>query len=237
MKIGKNTAVDLNAIIQDCLNFVASFQAEEARGKIIEYFGKKERETLEATENSLHLIRITIDELKARRSQACDNAACAPERTRALTRLLYEIAISQSTGEAEVGLIRELTFYLLVAGDQLNFIRRSETLLDSLRQDDLEYRANVFAIGCAQLFIHQPSTAKNTFERLLAAHPDASEAHFGLALTYLKLGDTSHFTRALQLTLELAPELGQIVERLSSLKEFTIADYSREMEALEEQSV
>ena len=151
----------------------------------------------------------------------------------ALTGRLYELAISQSEPNAQKELMQEITFFYLAFGDSENFHKWSEKLFDATGGDASEQRTILFTIGMAQIFIEEPRQAELTFSRLSFIFPDSPESHLGLALTYLKLGKRDEFENAYEQLVMLNPELAAIAYRLSLKDDFTVNDYSLEMERLD----
>lgn len=223
----KNREKDFAAIIAAGLEIKQiNFEPDEARRLLTELFRESPDRAV-----SVPLILKTIDEVKSAIEQAPDGNAAAAETE--LIGEFYQIAVAQTTGAAKDDLTRDLTFYYLAAGLNEEFIYWSDILLNTIQKNNIEYRATLFAIGAAQIFINQWDKAKESFNRLLKDYPDAAEAYFGLALTYLKIGDASHFQNALEFTRRLAPDLGRIIDRLSDKGAFSMNDYMNEMSLLD----
>lgn len=148
---------------------------------------------------------------------------------------LYELAIEQA-GDSEhaLDIIRELTFFLLLGGKSEYFLMWSREWLDRVKDNSSEYRATVFAIGIAQIFTGGIEPAKMTFRRLLKEFSEASEAHFGLALIYLKLKQSRNFQKSYTQLNNSAPELAEIVERLAAKDDFSAEDCWMELEQLDQ---
>lgn len=225
----KNPETKLSGIIAESLEIMRnnSGQEDQTVSLMTELFRSLPGRTVSVT-----LILATIAELKFVTDQEADRDATAATARIELIGKLYQIAIARTTGDARDDLTRDLTFYYLAAGLNEQFIQWSDILLNTIQKNNIEYRATLFAIGAAQIFVNQWDKAKESFDRLLKDYPDAAEAYFGLALTYLKTGDTRHFESALEYTRRRAPDLGRIIDRLSVKGGFSMNDYMLEMNSL-----
>lgn len=222
---------DIAGIIAESLQIKQSRrQPAEMRSLLTELFTESSNQDI-----SMPLITSVIDELRTATDHAMSQDAAAAGRTELIGEL-YQIAIEQAEGAIKEDMTRDLTFFYLAAGLNDDFIQWSDVLLNTIQQNNIEYRATLFAIGAAQMFVNQWEKAKESFNRILKDYPDAAEAYFGLALTYLKLGDTIHFQNALELARRLAPDLGRIIDRLSVKGKFSVNDYMIEMNSLGERN-
>lgn len=216
---------DFAAIIVEGIDIkTQNYDPDKERSLLTELFR-------ESGDQEIEISRIlgTIEVLKAAQIEATD------DRTDLIGEF-YQIAVDLAAGDDKDQITRDLTFFYLTAGLNEEFIFWCDILLNTIQKDNIEYRATLFAIGAAQIFVNQWDKAKDSFNLLLKEYPEAAEAYFGLALTYLKLGDQNHFQSALDLTRRLSPELGKIIDRLSSKSGFSINDYILEMSLLDEQN-
>lgn len=231
----KKQKTDFAAVIAQGLEIKQkTIEPKEARGLLTDLFRELHDQRID-----IQLILATIEEFKAAiEISATENAAAetpAADKVELIGEL-YQIAIEQTPGDDKDRLTRDLTFFYLANGLNRKFIQWSDILLRTIQKNNIEYRATLFAIGAAQIFVNQWDKAKESFKQLLKDYPDAAEAYFGLALTYLKLGDQRHFQNALEFTRRLSPELGAIIDRFSNQGGFSMNDYMLEMSLLDERN-
>ena len=225
---------DLNSIIGDCARIYRFCGLESAPEKMLAFFS--EFEIPEPSENSESLadlilraareIRRLIQEEKTAQLKMSSRDAVD------LAGTLYEIAITQVSSQ-QADLIREITFYYLLTGKDEKFLHWSRRLLALVQENNEEYRATLFAIGLAQIFMGELSLAEFAFHRLLLTSAQATEGYYGLALLYLKLNVPEEVDKMLKHLDLSAPELADVIRRLSLKPNFTPDDYAQATEKLE----
>lgn len=225
----------LRGILNDCIRIYKYCGIETAHSQALELFRAFETPEKESPQKLIELILEAARELKHSAFQGeIVITGISRNETFDLAGKLYELVISQSPAGQHDELLREITFFYLAAGKNDRFLKWSRVLLDEVQNDSAEHRATLFAIGTAQLFIAEPQESENTFKRILSIYPDAPEGYFGLALTHLKLNQLTLYKEMKLKTIQLAPELGEIIDRLSAKDNFTPDDFASEMKNLED---
>lgn len=232
----KSGKTDLNSIVTDCARiyrFCGGLQA--APEEMLAFFAKIDNPERSETAEGLAVlilsaareIRRLIQEEKTVRLKISSRDAVD------LAGTLYEIAMTQMPLSEQEDLIREITFYYLLTEKSEKFLEWSRRLLELVQPNNEEYRATLFAIGLAQIFMGEPTFAEIAFHRLLLTAAQATEGYFGLALVYLKLNDPQEVDEMLKHLDVSAPELAEVIRRLAQQPDFTVEDYARETKFLE----